>query len=553
MAKQGTGNNLFDFFAKFISKKTVDTNSAVKENSQTTGAEFNYDSFTRMLGQVFDSSTAGSAQLGLYNIGTDKLAPLFDGKKSKIDVYRKMAQYPEIADALETYKITGIFPDSKGNISALSFDDMKMNIPANIKKKMTNIYNYVIDDLLDLSNNAETYYERFLIDSEIFIELIPNEKKDSIVGTKLLNPSLVTPIYSSVGTIDKFILFRKAIVDYTYMYNLGNYDTITEFPVSQIIYVNTGKYGNSPYDVRGYLHNSVKTYNLLNSIDDHLAIYRALRATETRVWNVYTAKMAPTAAAAHVQNMAKQIRKKDTYNYETGYFDQTARFNALTSEFFFSKDDSGQQTDVSSIGSGMDIGTMPDLSYFKEKLYTSLGIPKSRWSSDSQTSMTPKKDELQRDEYKLNRRTVAMNRNFVNIITQPMKVIMSMEGIDSKYIDSSAWRVTVNTDTNWQKIVETANWETAFETLSSATSAGVIYDPINAPSGWLSAEWFVLNVLGIPQDVFEVNKAMLKAAKASAPAQDEFGAPLENTDQFAGDSDSDSETSTSDIDKELGI
>ena len=135
-----------------------------------------------------------------------------------------------------------------------------------------------------------------------------NDEKDNLIGIRILPTYSMIPVYDTLSNnIVKFVQYED-IIEEMFSKNSGmianasNQRKFLEFAPNQIAYANYGQYGRNAYDVRGYYDSAIRTYYHVKAIDDSLAIYRAVRAPETRVWNVYTGQMTKGKAENYLKN-----------------------------------------------------------------------------------------------------------------------------------------------------------------------------------------------------------------------------------------------------------
>jgi len=364
----------------------------------------------------------------------------FMNKQQKIAMYREMSNFPEINDALDTICDEAITSNEDGQYVDLI---ITKEIPAREERFIRKTFDYVVNDVLKFQKNGWEYFRRWLIESELFLEMVLNNEGNKIIRVRALPAAITQPVYE--GTVIRKYVQNPSVQNQQNsvgMPSQGNTPTIA-FESNQVTYVNYGNYGNTLLDVRGYLEATIRTYNQLKSLEDAVIIYRLVRAPERRLWNVNSGKQPQGKAAEFLKNLIHSYRKNDIYNQQTGQVDSTKSFQALTQDYWFLKDSDGRGTDVSILQSGMNLGELDDVNYFLRKLYKTLNIPRSRWEDTMNTvatGMAP--GEITREELKfskfINRLRTKFSRLIIDIMVQQLRLSNQVE---QKYTKDSLFNI----------------------------------------------------------------------------------------------------------------
>ena len=437
----------------------------------------------------------------------------FGTKAGRIFKYREMSFYPEISDALDKICDEAISPDSTGNIVSLEF---KKEFPSHIEKQIRDIWNYLITDVYAINERGWDMFRKWLVDSEIYIELILNNEGNNMVGVKILPPHTMIPIYED-DKIKGYMqtvaggVSQMGITQGTGSVVLDKANSVT-FAKNQVAYVNYGIYGENWLDVRGYLETAIRTFNQLKNLEDALIIYRLVRSPERRVWNVWTGRMPKGKAEEYMKSLIQLYKKRIIYDPDTGAMNASQNVQSLTEDYWFAKTEGGEGTTVETIGGGMTLGELDDVKYFLEKLYKTLKLPRSRWDDTAGTMYSSgKSGEILREEINFSNFVQRLQRRFAYILTDPFLTLLRLKGIDEKYINESFYSVKFVQSNLFKKYREMELTEARFGILANMSE--YIYNKNDNPKGMFDAEFVLRNYFLMTDEEWEQNQELLARTK----------------------------------------
>jgi len=381
-----------------------------------------------------------SENSGNQGFGTNNTMAMFKtsfmDKRQKVAMYREMANFPEIKDAIDTICDETITSNENGEYLDLI---ITKEIPLREEKIIRKTFDYVVNEVLKFDRNGWEYFRRWLIEAELYLEMVLNNEGNKIIRVRALPVAITQPMYE--GQIIKKFVQTNTPIQTNYGQNQGNKPVV--FESNQVAYSHYGQYGNSLLDVRGYLEASIRTYNQLKSLEDAVIIYRLVRAPERRIWNISTGKLQPGKAQEFLKNLIHSYRKNDIYNNQTGQVDSTKAFQALTQDYWFLKDADGRGAEVNTLQSGMSLGELDDVNYFLRKLYKTLNIPRSRWEDTLNTVATGvAPGEITREELKFSKFITRLRNRFSQIIIDIMIQQLRLSNqVNQVYTKSSLFKV----------------------------------------------------------------------------------------------------------------
>lgn len=484
-------------FLRSKNKIDVETEEQIIRNSQGVSQE---EEAIIAATQSAYSNSGGTGIGGEFSSTQAAFRSIFSNKNQKIGTYREMSYFPEIVEALNTICDEAITPDENGEYVKLK---IKKELPAREEKHVRKVWSYIINEVLKFDKRGWELFRTWLIESELFVEKILNDKGTRIIGIKVLPASNTYPVYEG-NVIRKYIQTTKKVNRYNLNMSMGE----TAFAPDQICYINYGQYGYNLLDVRGYLEPSIRTWNQLRNLEDALLIYRLVRAPERRLWNVEVGRLPPGKAEEYLKQLIARYKKDFTYNSETGNVDSNKLFQALTHDFWFAKRE-GQGTEVTTLQSGMNLGELNDVNLFLSKLYKTLQIPKSRWEDTMNTvatNMAP--GEITREEVKFSR-MVGRLRNrfkqlFIDLLTTQLRLANQ---IDQKYTREGIFDIEFCEDNLFAEQKHLLNLKSKFEVISMV--APDIANKDN-PNGLWSKRYILNNVFGMDDNEYQKLQTMIR-------------------------------------------
>ena len=512
-------NRFADYFKK--SRKDIeDIQSQIKDNSVGLSQE------EIMFGNSRNIDAFGASG-GMSQIPVE-FEQYFYNKASRIAKYREMSRFPEISDALDNICDDAILEDDKGYMIQLA---LKREIPEHIEEDLRKQWKYIVYDVFNFNQLAWDLFRRWLVDGEIYIELILDEDGEAIIGFKCLPPHTMVPLYDGdkvsgyIQTISHQNANTSSFMDYSYTGQ--NQDDIQEieFDKDQIVHVTFGDTGGTKLDTIGFLESTIRTYNQLKNLEDASVIYRLVRAPERRIWNVQVGRMTKAKAEEYIKKLMQSYRKQITYDSSDGSMNSFENIQAMTHDFWFAKNDDDKGTTVETLPGGANLGEMEDVNYFLKKLYTTLKLPSSRWKNTSSEAGSSqysvgKSGEVTQEEIRFSRFIERLQNKFQYVIIDAYLVQLRLSGIDERYVDSSLFDIKFTKSNLFKEYKELELLTDKFSLLGSIDS--YIYKPEENENGYFDPDFVLLNWFNMSKEEYDLNKKLLDARKSAAQEKKEM-------------------------------
>jgi Bacteriophage T4-like portal protein (Gp20) len=369
-------------------------------------------------------------------------ATLDKDKNRRLQDYRRMAAYAELADALDEICDEALVYDEDGKcIDVKLRGDYSKTIQDTI---VTEFRSFV--EIFDLENKGWEYFRNLLIDGEMFFENIIKEGREElgIIGLISIPPELINPIYHNVqNELLKGFLLQKPIIGPTQSINTEDQNELMFLQKAQVSYINSGMWNEFKTIRLPFIENAKRAYRMLSLIEDSVVIYRLVRAPERLVFKVFTGNMPPPKAEAFLKGMMMKFWSKKTFNSANSQVANVYDPQSMLDAYWFPVDQQGKGTEVSTLPSGGALGEIKDLDYFLKKLYVSLKVPVSRFQNPGD----PFKDgtEIARDELRFARFIIRLQQQVANAIKNTFITHLKLRGLWHEYkMKESAIKIRFN-------------------------------------------------------------------------------------------------------------
>lgn len=470
---------------------------------------------------------------GNYDTTNILFDTIFVNKYQKIAFYRNMQMYSLVGKGLNIITDEAVCPDALGNVAMFDIEEpYKSNFTQTEYSALKMEFDYIVDCVFGKDNIWE-YFRKWLVDAELFLEIALNDKGDKVVGLNTLAPYAMLVIYDKDSdNINGYI----ENVNYLNQVTDQKNNEVKKFLPSQIAYVRYPIVWNNRNDIRGLLERSIRPLNQLRNIEDALTVYRITRATEHRVFNIYTGRRAPDKAAAYVQEIRNKYRKNLTIDNQTGMINAVKNTQAMTEDFFFAKDDSGNSSTIETFASGSTFdGQLQDVWMFQKQVMDGMFIPQARWKHDETggASYNQGVESTNLDEVAFQRFCRRLRRRFADIIKQVFIVHLRVRGYKEKFLDKALYNIDLHPATDFDRMRDLALSEKRGSVLSMLSQFLPTSSNIKPGSDELaplfSKQFFMEKILGLStQDILLNNKMleseikqMTEEAEAAAAANPE--------------------------------
>lgn len=423
-------------------------------------------------------------------------ANLQNDKTDRIQDYRTMAAFAEVANALDEMCDEIINKDGEGNIVKLTFRNIELK--ADQQEYMCREFQKYIE-FFDLENKGWGYFRDLLVEGEVYFEQIIHKDyiNKGVLGIVRVPVELVDPVYSNIqNMMVKGYLYRKPMFDpQNARKKIG--EEFIPLEDNQIVYVNSGIWNSNKTVRLPFIENARRAYRQLSLIEDAIVIYRLVRAPERLVFNVDVGNMAPPRAEAYLRKLIQQYWSSKTFDVNQNSTVQKFNPQSMLDSFWFAKRTGSDGTSVSQLAGGMNLGEITDLMYFVKKLYEALKVPVNRL--DPSSAYTDGSNIL-REELKFARFIMRIQQLFAGALKRSF---ISHLQLKEKWKDSGIkeynLHVEFNPPTNFYELRESQRLDLKVSTFNNIASNASI-----------SPTYMQKRILGWTEVDIKANREMLR-------------------------------------------
>jgi len=334
-------------------------------------------------------------------------------KYRRLRDYRTMAQFAEVADALDEICDDFLNEDEHGNIINLELRDV-VDFDPLVKKQLNDEFGKFIN-LFDIKERGWEYVRSMLVDGELYFENIIHEKhiKEGILGVINVPTQAIDPVYDNYQNMHiKAYLLRKAKhhKDAEEQFNSHGDKDFIPMEKNQITYINSGTWNENKTFRIPFIENARRAYRQLSLIEDSIIIYRLVRAPERLVFNVDVGNMSAPKAEGYIRRLMQNYWSKKSFSLDDNKRVDSFNPQSILDAYWFPKREGSNGTEVKTLPGGQNLGELDDLKYFVKKLYKALKVPTNR--VESETSQYSADATVLREELKFANFIVRLQHQF---------------------------------------------------------------------------------------------------------------------------------------------
>ena len=329
---------------------------------------------------VVDGSNQTEYDFGLGSQGLDK----FSYQNQIIQSYRELAAKSEVNNAIDII-INELIYTLNDDIFKIDIDEENEKISEVINESFKSVLG-----ILNIKENIFNIARQMYIDGQLNVTLGYNKGK---LNQGIVSSYILDPIGLHFDTKDKKWKYKiDEDIAFSTLYTTEQDKKLEEFTESELVHVDYGLYSKVTQDNQypflvnlGYLENSFKNANLLETLENMLVPMRYSRSVSRRLFNIDVADLPPKQAKELMDKIRAEFRYKKTYDSTNGTIKNIKNTQPLVEDYWMSNRGGAKGTTVDTMderGSAMDL---EDIRYAAAKLYTSMKIPEelNPYSEDS--------------------------------------------------------------------------------------------------------------------------------------------------------------------------
>lgn len=444
--------------------------------------------------------------------------------------YREISLFAEVDVAIQEIVNEAIPQEQDSKLLKLNLDELE-NLSDNIKTKLQDEFETVLS-LFDYDDRASDYFKRWYVDGRIPFQIIVD--KDNLAGgiKELImldaqNLKKIKEINTKNAPATGALIIDK--VDEYYLYNEvgfgaaranqnGSKPSTMSLKISNdaIIYATSGLIDQNTGMIISHLNKAIRPINQLRMLEDATVVYFIARAPERRVFYVDVGNLPKLKAEQYLKDIMNRYRNKMVYDAKTGDVKNDKKYMSMLEDFWMPRREGGKGTEITTLQGAQNItGYLDSLGWFKEKMYESLNIPKSRLQQETGFSLG-QSTTISRDEVKFQKFIDRLRNKFGQCIIDALKTQLILKGICNSY----EWedikpfiKLDFQKDNYFSELKEQEIWTSRFTMLQTVD---------NYLQKYVSKEWVQRTILNLTDEEIETMDSQISAEAGDETAQPDW-------------------------------
>ena len=356
-----------------------------------------FDTFQRASSALYQQSLVG---------GVERLERVKD--------YDEMDHYPEITRALDIYADDSMTYAEDGKIMQIVSDD----------DKIIHELEELLYQRLDLDFHLWTWIRNMCKYGDMF-NLLDIVDKEGVLGA----------IAMPVGEIEREEGYNNDPNSLRFKWTAQGNTVFENYQVSHMRILGDDRF--LPYG-RSILDSSRKVWKQLLMAEDAMLIYRISRAPERRVFYVDVGNIPPRDVDSYMQNARDKLKRIPVVKEATGDVDYRYNPESILEDFFIPvRGDRGSR--IETLPGGENAAAIEDIEYLQNKLFISLGVPKSYLTAEEDLSG---KSTLAQEDIKFARTIQRIQKIVVSELAKISLVHLYLRGYEESSIYNFDLRLT---------------------------------------------------------------------------------------------------------------
>lgn len=428
-------------------------------------------------------------------------------KGKRLQDYRTMAVFSEVAEALDNICDECIVPDDDGEVIKLQFRGEDLH--SEVREELTKEFRRFISNF-KLEERGWEYFRNILVDGELFFENVisKNEPDLGIIGVLNVPAEYMEPVYDNVqNMIIRGFLSKKMTRRDPRDKNVSAVPDaiqITPMAKQQICYIHSGIWNEDRSIRLPFIESARRAYKQLSLIEDSIVIYRLVRAPERLVFNVEVGNMPTPKAEAYIKSLMQKYWTKKSFDAsgnnpggKVNVYDPQSMLDG----YWFTKRNGQPGTTVDVLQGGANLGQLDDLIYFLKKLYKSLKIPTGRLDP---TAVASDGADITREELKFAKFIIRLQQQFASGLRESFIAHLKLRKLWEDYrLNEYTFTLIFNPPTSYHALRQQQLFELRANNFNTMISSDLI------SSGFAQKKW-----LGLSDEEIAANREFLRKDRA---------------------------------------
>ena len=320
--------------------------------------------------------------------------------------YEEMDHYPEITRALDIYADDSLTYAEDGKIVQVVSDD----------DKIVGELEELLYQRLDIDFHLWTWIRNMCKYGDHF-NLLDIVEKEGVLGAIAL----------PVGEVEREEGYNNDPNSLRFKWTSQGNTVFENYQISHLRILGDDRF--LPYG-RSVLDSSRKVWKQLLMAEDAMLIYRISRAPERRVFYVDVGNIPPKDVEGYMQNARDKLKRIPVTAENNGQVDLRYNPESILEDFFIPvRGDRGSR--IETLPGGENAAAIEDIEYLQNKLFISLGVPKSYLTAEEDLSG---KSTLAQEDIKFARTIQRIQKIVVSELAKISLIHLYLRGYDESSI-----------------------------------------------------------------------------------------------------------------------
>ena len=320
--------------------------------------------------------------------------------------YEEMDHYPEITRALDIYADDSLTYAEDGKIVQVVSDD----------DKIVGELEELLYQRLDIDFHLWTWIRNMCKYGDHF-NLLDIVNKEGVLGA----------IAMPVSEVEREEGYNNDPNSLRFKWTSQGNTVFENYQISHLRILGDDRF--LPYG-RSVLDSSRKVWKQLLMAEDAMLIYRISRAPERRVFYVDVGNIPPKDVEGYMQNARDKLKRIPVVSEASGNVDLRYNPESILEDFFIPvRGDRGSR--IETLPGGENAAAIEDIEYLQNKLFISLGVPKSYLTAEEDLSG---KSTLAQEDIKFARTIQRIQKIVVSELAKISLIHLYLRGYDESSI-----------------------------------------------------------------------------------------------------------------------
>ena len=316
---------------------------------------------------LVDRYTKLHNNLDLVGTGYSTVHQIMAARLALFKDYESMDSDPIISSALDIYSDESTMKGQYGQVIEIKSDN------ENIKEILNNLFY----DIMNIEFNLWPWVRNMVKYGDFFLYLDVQEKY-GITNVVPLSPYEIIRAEGEDPENPYYTKFYLESIEgaHPYFGQKASGKGKIEFENFQIAHFRLANDSNFlPYG-KSMIEATRKIWKQLTLMEDAMLIHRIMRAPSKRVFKIDIGNIPPNEVDNYMQRIINKMKKTPFMEESTGEYNLRYNVQNLTEDFFLPVRGGDSGTEINELG-GIDYDSTEDVEYLKNKLLSSLRVPKA--------------------------------------------------------------------------------------------------------------------------------------------------------------------------------